>query len=175
MRRFASAIIAFALAAPLVAQAQPRAHREQRVGLAIAPLKLLQPVGELQVEVLLSETFSAVAIAGFGQTTVEDSDPFTTIIGGLQLRAYFHGSSEEGGFVTLEGRYVSQSGPGTGYGISAGPTLGYKWAWENVFIDLNGGLGFHYLSAESTRDGVTATATEVDAVPLLNFTVGWGL
>lgn len=175
MRRSSAIVFALALAAPLAAEAQPRAHRDQRVGLAIAPLKLLSPVGELQVEVLLTDVFSVVGIVGFGQTTVEDSDPFTTLIGGLQLRAYFHGSSEEGGFATLEGRYVSQDGPGTGYAVSVGPTLGYKWAWEHAFIDLNGGLGFHYLSSESTRNGVTATATEVDAVPLVNFTVGWGL
>lgn len=180
MRR-ATAIAAGLLLAAGAAEAQPRAHRDQRVGLAIAPLKLLQPVGEIQVEVLISNTFSAVAIAGFGLTFVEtdaeegtDTARFTTLVAGLQLRAYFHGSSEEGGYAALEGRYVSQDGPGTGFGLSLGPVLGYKWAWEHLFVDLNGGIGFHHTEAESTREGVTATASEQDAVPLVNLTVGWG-
>jgi len=145
------------------------------MGIAVAPLKLLQPVGEVQVEVYLADSFSALAIVGFGQTTVEDADPFTTIEGGLQLRGDFHGSNEEGGYAVLESRFATVDGtPGTGWGLSVGPGLGYKWTWENLFVDLNGGLAYSYRSAESTRDGVTATATEHGVAPILNLTIGWG-
>lgn len=162
------------LASP--AAAEPKAYRDHQLGIAVSPLKLLMPVGEVQVEAYLGESYSATAIVGFGQTTVEDADPFTTIVGGLQLRGYFHGSNEEGGYAVFETRYTSLDGePGTGWGLTIGPGLGYKWTWANLFLDFNGGLGWSYGSAESTRDGITATATEQDAVPILNFTVGWGL
>lgn len=55
-------------------------------------------------------------------------------------------------------------------GLEVGAIVGYKWVWDNFFIDLNGGYGFVTAKAESD-DGEEASSK--DSTPILNFNLGW--
>lgn len=165
-----------------VAHAAPRNDRGHTVGISFSPLHLVFPVGELQVEVFLSERFTLAVIGGFGRVTAELSDgseaDFDVVELGGQFRWYFYGGAEEGAVLGAELLYAKVDGEvddvrGVGDGLAPGIFAGYKWTWDNFFIDLNGGVSFISVEAEASDGDETETREETEVGPLVNFNLGW--
>lgn len=163
------------------AHAAPRTDRGHSVAISASPLHLLLPLFEVQAEIYAGEALSFAAIVGYGQVTVEvdGNDPLTLSvleIGG-QGRGYFYGSSEEGAFGGVELIYTSVDGSldgvtGLASGVAVGPIIGYKWVWDNFFIDLNGGASYVLAQAEASDGEESASASESGVVANLNFNLG---
>ncbi len=174
---------ALALAAPTLADAAPRSDRGHHVAISLSPLHLLLPVFEVQGEFLFADHFSASAILGYGKVDVTvngESTPFDVYEVGAQLRGYFWGGNEGGAYAGVEGIYLQIDGEldgvvGIGVGTSVSPLLGYKWTWDNFFIDLAGGVQFVLASAEAedSETGEQESGSETSILPNLNFNLGW--
>ncbi|MCA9546850.1 MAG: hypothetical protein KC613_20735 [Myxococcales bacterium] len=147
----------------------------------MSPIHLALPVVEQQAEFLVSDALSVAAIAGFGKvsdglSTTEDS--LTVLEAGAQVRGYFYGNSEGGAFGGVEALYVSIDGEvdgvtALGSGLELGAIAGYKWTWDNFFIDLNGGVGYVVAKAEANDGDRSESASDSDIIPILNFNLGW--
>lgn len=182
-RVLAPTCAALALAAATAAHAAPRDDRDHSVALSFSPIHLLFPILEVQAEFLVSDVVSLSAILGYGQVTVEvngDEQAFSTLELGAQVRGYFYGSSEGGAYAGGEVLYVRVEGEsdgvtGVGAGTAIGPLVGYKWTWDNFFIDLNGGVQINVIGAEAedSETGETASDEQSAVGPLLNFNLGW--
>lgn len=178
---------ALALTAPTLADAAPRSDRGHHVAISLSPLHLLLPVFEVQGEVLFADHFSASVIFGYGSVDVDiegevgsESETFDVLEVGAQLRGYFWGGNEGGAYGGAEFMYLEIDGDfdgliGIGAGTAIGPVIGYKWTWDNFFIDLNGGVQFVVANAEAEDRETGEQATEEDSavLPNLNFNLGW--
>ena len=165
---------------PASALAEPESGRGHTVAVSISPLHLIFPMVELQAEYLAHPKFSASLIGGYGSLEGEtggETFKFTLLDVGTQLRGYFYGTSEGGAYVGLEVLYMSvdvgtADVSGVASGISVGGFAGYKWTWENFFIDLNGGLQSIGVTAGATDGAETAKAEKRETGALLNFGLG---
>lgn len=178
---------ALALTALGPADAAPRNDRGHHVALSLSPLHLLLPVFEVQGELLFADHFSASIILGYGSVDVEilgevDSEDttFDVIEVGGQLRGYFWGGNEGGAYGGVEFIYLQIDGEvdgvvGLGSGSTVSPLLGYKWTWDNFFIDLAAGVQFVVVAgeAEDSQTGEQATEEDSAVLPNLNFNLGW--
>ncbi len=174
-------LLVAALLVPLPAGAEPPRDLGHTVALSISPIHLLLTTVELQAEFMASEIFSAALILGAGSVAVTidgEEERFSVLEAGGQVRGYFYGTSEGGGYAGVEVLYITIDGEtegvtALGNGIAAGGMAGYKWAWESFFLDLNGGLAYLVVNAEATDGSETADSSESDVLPILNFNLGW--
>ena len=166
---------------PAFALAEPESGRGHTVAVSISPLHLILPMVELQAEYLAHPKFSASLIGGYGSIEAKNSWGETLKLDvlevGTQARGYFYGTSEGGAYGGLEVLYISIDGGsaygfGVGSGTSVGGFAGYKWTWENFFIDLNGGLASIVITAEATDGAETAKEEKRKTGALLNFGLG---
>lgn len=188
----ASAALVATLALTAPADAAPRNDRGHHVALSLSPIHLLLPVVEVQGEYLFHDSFSAALILGYGKVDAtvtrtysngavdKETITFDVFELGAQFRGYFWGGSEGGAYAGAEVVYLQVDGElddvvGVAAGTTIGPFVGYKWTWDNFFIDLNGGVQFLAVAAEAEdqssgeRDGEESS----EVGPLLNFNLGW--
>lgn len=169
--------------APLTATAAPRTDRDHTVALSVSPIHLIFPMLEAQAEFYLNDYVSLSLIGGIGQVTVEvngENGAFTVYEIGGQIRGYFYGGTEEGAYGAGEFLHIQIDGEvdgvtGLGAGTAIGPLIGYKWTWDNFFLDLNGGVLITIISAEAedARTGEQASDEQSQFIPTLNFNLGW--
>ena len=163
------------------AHAAPDRGRGHSAAISLSPIHAFLPMVELQAEFCLTPSFSVAVIGGVGQITTTsgtEEQSFSVFEGGAQGRFYFYGTTEEGAFAGLEALWVQVSAEadnvsGVGNGLAVGPLVGYKWVWDNFFIDLAGGVAYGLVSAEATDGEDTQTASDSDVIPIVNFNLGW--
>ncbi|MBI5325443.1 MAG: hypothetical protein HZB41_09270 [Ignavibacteriae bacterium] len=138
--------------------------------ITISPIHLIMPVVELMGEFALKPTVSIALIGGLG--TYEGFSVYE--IGG-QLNFYLTGNFDQGMQAGIEILHASVSGEvqnisGVGQGLSIGPFIGYKGAYDfGLSIDLQLGIGIMTARAEAGGSTASANAT----APFLNFNLGW--
>ncbi|MSP74292.1 MAG: hypothetical protein EXR76_19345 [Myxococcales bacterium] len=166
---------------PAFALPKPESGRGHTVAVSISPLHLIMSVVELQAEYLAHPQFSASLIGGYGSIEAESSLgetlKFHLLEVGTQARGYFYGTSEEGAYGGLEVLYISvdvgtADVSGVASGTSVGGFAGYKWTWENFFIDSNFGLQNVGVTAGATDGAETAKAEKRKIGALANFGLG---
>jgi hypothetical protein len=184
--RVAPLLAATALLATGTALAGPKAHPDHKAAISISPIHLVFPVVEIQAEFYISSQLSASVIGGYGSITAEATSigqtteyKFSVFELGAQLRGYLYGTSHEGAFAAFEVLYVGIDGEtgnvtGQGDGTSLGALLGYKWVWDAGFlIDLAAGVQRAEVTATASDGSQSATETEAQIGPALNFNLGW--
>ncbi|HIA03453.1 MAG TPA: hypothetical protein EYN66_16360 [Myxococcales bacterium] len=159
-----------------------------RVAVTVSPIHLVLPMGELTAEIALPHDLSVAVILGFGQVTVkstniltkaENNQQFTVIEAGAQLRYCVLGDFDHGMQVGAEFLYLQVDGEvgsvtGGANGLSIGPFVGYKIAWDfGLTLDIQAGASFLAVDA-SASDGNVSASTESSAIaPLVNLNLGW--
>lgn len=178
-----AALALAATAAATTAHAAPRNDRDHTVAISFSPIHLIFPALEVQAEFLVSDVVSLSIIGGFGQVTAEVNgveEAFSIFEIGGQVRGYFYGGSEGGAYAGAEVMYLRVDGEvdgvtGLGVGTTIGPFVGYKWTWDNFFIDLNAGVQIAVIGAEAEDESTGEQDSKEDSsvLPLLNFGLGW--
>jgi hypothetical protein len=160
----------------------------RRLSLTLSPLHLLNPIVELQVEVMVTPHLGVAAIGGFGSIEANSNDPaldderFSAYELGLQLVGYplqdfsslqlggellwIHVSTEN-----FDGREIRASAGG----VAIGPFIGYKLLTDVGFtLAVQGGFQYVALRAEASNDaGDSAEDEQKTLIGLLNVNLGW--
>ncbi len=151
---------------------------KRTVSVTFSPFHLVLPIFEVTAEVKVHPKFSVAVIGGGG--TVKSGDLRIQVyeVGG-QLRGYPLGNFDSGMTVALEALYLGAKASSNGVsakgaGLSIGPAIGYKHAFD-FGLTLDGQLGISYLAARaSATDGTTsASGSESRIGPILNLNAGW--
>ena len=176
MRRLPAVLILLILmaatpaSAPAQGQDKPRAPFQWSV--TFAPIRLINPILELDVERRVRERYALVGFAAGGKTRVEGvSGRVYAWEVGAQAAGYVLGDFERGMMVALEVVYVSLDTDTTlePDGIGAGPLAGYKIALP-MGLTVLAQAGVTYFPG----DGVLHNNIGLDRlVANLNLGLGW--
>lgn len=150
--------------------------------LTFSPVHLALPMLEITGELRLGDRLGAAAIAGGGAFTGErlgdpgDDNTYSAFELGGQLRYYPLGSFRSGMQLGAELMYLSvdaegAAGSARGEGLTAGPFVGYKHAWQ-VGLTLEAQIGAQLLLLRASSDS-GASADDSRAGVLLNLNAGW--
>jgi hypothetical protein len=141
--------------------------------ITFAPIRLIHPIFELELERRITDVVSITAIGAGGKTDLDTLDQkVTTYEAGGQLSYYAVGDFDRGLMLSVEALYVkldsmTQVGEQAGFGV--GPLLGYK-------IALRSGLTFLAQAGISFYSGEGELANNVACercVANLNLNVGY--
>ncbi len=171
MHRFLSRSLALVSAVAVLGLAAPSDAAPHELAVTISPIHLAIPVVELTGEYKLVDRQSAALILGAG--TSGGVGAFE--IGG-QYAYYLLGNFDHGLKLGLEGIFVAAGGSaGTsvtavGGGVSVGPFLAYKIAFDfGLTFDLGAGAQYVFITAS---DGTNSASADGFGL-LLNLNAGW--
>lgn len=147
----------------------------------ISPLHLALPLLEVTGEYRLNPTLGVAVIAGYGTVTEKVNNLDLTLWElGLQANTYVIGDFRHGLQLGAEVMYVGASGTAvddinaSARGLTAGPYVGYKFAASfGLTVLIQVGYQWMGIGAKASRDEQSASETNTDSGPLVNFNLGW--
>jgi hypothetical protein len=168
---------------------------DHSVAVLLSPFHLILPVVEITAEIRLHERIGVAIIGGVGSIDpyqFQQTKPppgvktgrFTVWEAGGQFVSYPVGHFDHGMQLGAELLYVgiagsaesaTNSASGTGQGLSMGPFIGYKFTAKVGFsLAIQGGIAYVTARADAKdAQGNTASTTDSQWGPLINFNLGW--
>ena len=162
-------------------EVQTEVRRADGISLTFSPYHVLIPMGELQLEIPLSQSRKSglAIVGGYGSANVEIDGidtPATIYDIGSSIRYYLFGDYSMGFQVGVEAMWTGISEEDSdvrfnAQGFTIGPFVGFKVVLPIGFtVDTQ--IGAAYITARGELNN-PAEAERTDFIPLFNLNVGW--